>query len=273
MKICYDDLEGIHLTKNGFLRKGHHSYIEMDCCKECGNPYLMHRFKKTEYCSRPCAQKHRKITNLTREKLSKKASGRKLTKEQCQAISDRMSKGDVVKKNIPLYDTYAHQLTPIEKVRRCTVNKRILEVMCVLCHEWFIPKRTVCEQRCQYIKGNTDRENSFYCSDKCKKDCPVFHKKKYPRGYNPRKGRNDELFYTEPELKIWRAEVLKTTNHICEYCGKKANTAHHMRPKKTNQFFALDPYYGVACCQECHNKIAHKDRECTYGYLAAAIRC
>lgn len=51
MKICWDNLEGMYLTRNGFLRKGNHSYVEMNGCKECGDSYLMLRFQKTEYCS------------------------------------------------------------------------------------------------------------------------------------------------------------------------------------------------------------------------------
>ena len=267
MKICWDSLENLHLTRNGFLRKGGHSYIEVDSCKRCGNAYLMHRVYHTEFCSPSCAQKHRKTSIITRKKLSEALLGHKRTKRECELISKRMSKGGVVKKNLPLYDTYAYQLEGIEEVRCCPNNIKLLEVKCAYCNEWFVPKRTICEQRCQFIKGNTDRENLFYCSENCKTLCPVFHKKIYPAGYNPRKYRNDQTF-TENELRIWREEVLKRADYKCEYCGEKATIAHHSRPKKLEPFFALDPDYGIACCESCHYKHGHKDSSCTTGYLA-----
>ena len=267
MKICWDNLEKFHLTKNGFFRKAGHSYIERDSCKECGSPYLMDRFQKTEYCSPSCGQKHRKISNITREKLSEASRGRKMTKEQCEAHGKRMSKGDVVKKNLPLYDTQRHQLEGVDEIRRCPTNPKLLEVKCALCNEWFIPKRTACEKRRQFIKGNIDRESLFYCSDYCKSLCPVFHKKKYPAGHNPRKHRNQKQF-TEAEIRIWREEVLKRANYKCEYCGKEATIAHHIQPKKLEPSFALDPENGLACCEKCHYKYGHSDSDCTTIHLA-----
>lgn len=270
MKICWDNLEKFHLTKNGFLRKGGHSYIEVETCKRCGDSYLMHRIYPTEYCSPSCAQTGRKTSVETRQKLSEASCGRKMTKEQCEEHGRRMSKGGVVKKNLPLYDTHAHQLEPFDEVRSTIKSGvKLLEVKCALCNKWFIPKRTECERREQFIKGNIDRESLFYCSDYCKSLCPVFHKKKYPAGHNPRKHRNQKQF-TEAELKIWREEVLKNADYKCEYCGKKATIAHHTRPKKLEPFFALDPYYGVACCEVCHYKYGHQG-ECSTGHLANII--
>ena len=268
MKICWDNLEKFHLTKNGFLRKGGHSYIEVEACKRCRESYLMHRLYPTKYCSPSCAQKGRKTSIETRQKLSEASRGRKKTKEQCEALGKRMSKGGVVKKNLPLYDTHAHQLVPFEEVRSVIIDGiKLLEVKCALCKEWFVPERTACERRGQFLKGNIDRESLFYCSEQCKSLCPVFHKKKYPAGYNPRKHRNHKQF-TEAELRIWREEVLKRANYKCEYCGEKATIAHHIQSKKLKPFFALDPENGLACCEKCHYKYGHRDKECTTIYLA-----
>lgn len=271
MKICWDNLEQFHLTRNGFLRKGRHSYVEVDKCKVCGDIYLMLRFQETEYCSPQCAQKYRKTSIITRRRISDALTGHKRTKEECEAISKRMLKGGVVEKNLPLYDTYVHQLKLVEEIRRCPIDTKLLEVKCVYCAEWFIPKRTVCDQRCQFIKGNVNRENLFYCSEGCKGLCPVFHKRKYSVGHNPRKHRNHKQF-TEHELNIWRGEVLKKSNYKCEYCGEKATIAHHIQPKKLEPFFALDLDNGIACCEDCHYTYGHEDSECNTGYLAS-INC
>jgi len=267
MKICWSNLEHVHLTRNGFFRKGSHSYIERPCCKECGEPYLVSRFKNTDYCSPSCARKNRKITNETKSKISSSLKGNKKSKEECLAIAKRMSKGGVVKRNIALCDTYAHQLIPIEEVRD---SNGVLEVKCALCNNWFIPKRTTVEGRAQFIKGNIDRESRLYCSDECKLSCPVFNKHKYPKGTNPRNSRNN-YYFTESQLRVWAKEVLKRADYKCEYCGEKATIAHHEQPKKLEPFYALDPDNGIACCKDCHYKFGHKD-ECSTINIAK-IQC
>jgi len=173
-------------------------------------------------------------------------------------------KGNVVKHNLPLYDTYSHQLIPVEEVRRCSYRSDLLEVRCVKCGVWFVPKRNLCENRAQFIKGHTDRESRFYCSVSCKFSCSLYHKKKHP-DLVKRKRRNQ---FSESQLRVWSAEVLKRAKYMCEYCGKEATVAHHIKPKKLEPFFALDPDFGIACCKECHIKYGHSNSECKYIYLA-----
>lgn len=228
-------------------------------CKECGKSYFMRMSYPGVFCSRQCANK----SVVIRNKIAKSLTGNKKSIEECTAISKRKSKGDVVKLNVPLYDTYAKQLLPVEEVRRNKSNFNILEVKCILCNRWFIPKRIVCEQRCQFIKGNTDRENRFYCSDMCKINCSIFHKKKYPTGVNPIKHRNS---LKSSDLRLWSKEVIQRANGKCEICGKKAILAHHKIPKKINIHLALDPDNGMACCQKCHNQM--HTGEYSFGMLA-----
>lgn len=39
MKICWDMLEGVYLSRNGNFRKGSITYIEKDFCKICGQSF------------------------------------------------------------------------------------------------------------------------------------------------------------------------------------------------------------------------------------------
>lgn len=231
-------------------RKKRIYYKFIPACASCGNSYFMRKSYPTKFCSLQCSSASPEV----RKKLSISSTGRKKSKEECLRISCLKSKGGVVKKNLPLYDTYSNQLIPIEEVRRNKLNLNFLEVRCAVCNNWFVPKRTACEQRCQYLKGNVDRENRFYCSDLCKANCSVFNKKKYPAGTNPRKHRNS---ISGNDLRVWAKEVLKRENSVCEYCGNKATIAHHILPKKTDIFFALDPDNGIACCSKCHYRYAH----------------
>jgi len=41
MKICYENLEGFKLTYSAvFLKNGRDSYVEMDSCERCGDPFF-----------------------------------------------------------------------------------------------------------------------------------------------------------------------------------------------------------------------------------------
>jgi|GEM_PF-2442712 hypothetical protein len=260
MKIKYgnDGLENLdsfsYIYKRDVFRRKRLYYKFINSCSVCGESFFMRATYPTKICSANCAHQSETI----KKKISKSMSGVKKSKQECKAISKRMSKGGVIKKNIPLFDTYAHQIFPIEEVKN---DNGILLVKCSLCGEWFVAKRTSVEARAQYIKGNIDRESKLYCSDGCRSSCSIFNKHKYPVGFNVRKSRNI-IEYTSYELQIWSKEVLKRAKYVCEYCGKQATVAHHIQPKKLESFYALDPDNGIACCSICHYKFGHRDN-CT----------
>lgn len=52
MKICWDTLENIHLTKKGIFAKGSDSYVYRDKCSICGNPYLTIKCRPSDFCSK-----------------------------------------------------------------------------------------------------------------------------------------------------------------------------------------------------------------------------
>jgi hypothetical protein len=114
----------------------------------------------------------------------------------------------------------------------------------------------------KFLNGKILSECRFYCSDMCRNTCEIFRQYKYPKGY-----RLNNKYYNNTELDIWRNEVLRRANNVCEYCGDVAEIAHHIKTKKLNPFFALDPDYGIACCIKCHNAYGHKN-ECSTRSLA-----
>jgi len=323
MKICWGSLEGVYLTRNGFLRKGSTTYTERLECKRCGEPYLTVRNRESDYCGISCLKKSTVVSNETKKKISKAIRGekhpwfgKKHTKESKEKMSKssigkkhtnesklKMSKsrsgeknhfygkhhteetklkisknhigihigdknpsykGGVCKLNIPLYDTYAKQIDWCEETRWVLQDGlKVLQVRCTnsQCRKWYTPTTISIVNRIQVLKGNYSGSNRFYCSGECKNSCLI-----YNRSIN-----NIDVNYTKYDLQIWRKEVLNRENYICEYCGGIANTAHHILPKKTHRYYAIDPDNGIACCKLCHNKIAHKDRECSYFYLASKI--
>lgn len=260
MKLCWDFLNDVRLTKNGDFRKGQIYYLYRDECKNCGYPFLTLKQHPGEFCSNSCAQSggynhrfNKPPSKKTRQKMSTKLQG-----EKCN-----FWKGGVTKLNIPLFDTYAHQIFFAEEVRRSPEKDDQLQVKCTKCSKWFTPTMKAVNCRISSLNGGYG-ECRFYCSDECKKKCSIFKCKKYPRDFSVE---ND---YTVSELSVWRKEVLERANYLCEYCGKSANTAHHIKPKKLEPFFALDPDYGLACCKKCHVKYAHIE-ECSTGAIASVI--
>ena len=88
-------------------------------------------------------------------------------------------KGGYHSKNIPLYDTYAHQISYTEEVRRNKEDKNIIEVKCTYCGKWYILTATNMKDRIRALNENGYGEVRLYCSNECKKECPIFSKIKY----------------------------------------------------------------------------------------------
>ncbi len=132
---------------------------------------------------------------------------------------------------------------------------------------WFTLKRKQINQRriqLEHPEGNGG--GYFYCSDKCKEECPLYNLQ--PFLYI--KSNNEKKYYTSEEYNIYRLEVLKRANYKCEYCGENATHVHHSRPQKLEPFFSLDPDYSISCCKNCHYEKGHKD-ECSTGQLSKII--
>lgn len=71
MKICWDNLEGMYLSKEENLKKPGRIYIEMTSCKKCGESYLTLKRSPSEYCDRSCGMQE-KNNHFYGKKHSKK---------------------------------------------------------------------------------------------------------------------------------------------------------------------------------------------------------
>lgn len=155
MKLCWENLDNLYLTKNGNLRKrggcGSNLYVYKDSCKRCGKPFLAIETRAkgkvitNEFCSYSCCRKDRYCSPETRKKLSYLRKGTRLSDETKKKLSDlrkgkglsdetkkklsaslkgKMAgennpayKGGVTDLNIPLYDTYGPESSIFEEVR------------------------------------------------------------------------------------------------------------------------------------------------------------
>ena len=156
------------------------------------------------------------------------------------------------------YDAYVDQLTFCEECRRNENDSRILQVKCIYCNNWFTPINAQVSARCQYLKGNIDRESRFYCSDGCKDSCPIFHKVLYPKGFKQATSRE-----VQPEL---RKLVLERDNWECIKCGAGVEEklhCHHLEGIEINPLMSADTDMCITLCKKHHIE-AHKQRGCQY---------
>lgn len=250
MKICWDTLENMYLTRNGTLRKRNGtSYIEQEACKVCNGPFLMRPSTPTDFCGHSCAASGKIFTNKSKKKMASKQEGNK----------NSFWKGGVVEANIPLFDTYAHQISYAEEVCRDPENYNWLQVKCAYCGRWYVPTRTIVRGRIDVLNGKRNGETRFYCSENCKQVCPIFNQKKYPKGFKHATSREVDSHL--------RQMVLERDNWTCQICGKTVEEAqlhcHHMDPAAQNPMFQNDTDSCIALCKGCHGWV-HTQYGCRY---------
>jgi 5-methylcytosine-specific restriction endonuclease McrA len=157
------------------------------------------------------------------------------------------------------YKTYNEERLTIDEFPRLAKDGISLEVKCKYCGKYFIPTNLQVRCRIQTLNNNKKRSHGdsfLYCSDECKKECPIYGQIKYPKGYKKTTSRE-----VQPEL---RQLVLKRDNWTCVKCGNaKSLHCHHILPLNESPIESADMNNCVILCKECH-KEAHKIPDCNY---------
>jgi hypothetical protein len=291
MKICWDNLENIRLNKNGCFRDAIKkvTYYYIESCRNCGEPFLSSELDGN-FCSKSCANtgknnsmhgKFGELNNMygkrhteeARKKIREKHHdvsgrhnpmyGKHHTEETKRKISSR-ARG-YFKNNIPVYNTYAHQIDWCEKVRRNADDLNILEVQCTYCGRWYVPTINNVHHRAQFLKGSNryKGEHRLYCSEQCKQACPIYHKRPNDlmKEDAVRAGRlkwlemNREV---QPEL---RQMVLERDEYRCRKCGAtdKPLHCHHILPVAVEPLLSADIDNCMTLCVDCHKEVHQKD--------------
>jgi hypothetical protein len=295
MKICWDNIEDIRLTKRGnfrdIIRKITYYYFES--CDICNDEFF--GLKNSRFCSKTCKKKGKiskitkkrmseavknrpKISDETRKKLSNANKGRKFPDSFKKKMSEIQTgennsnwKGGYSKKGIPTYNLYAHKIEWCEEVRRNEQDPNILEVKCFKCDEWFVPVKQSVIARIQHLNGNTNirGERRFYCSNKCRKSCSIFNMRADTliKRDTIRAGRLSWLELTrevQPEL---RSMVLERDKNQCIKCKNTDDLqCHHILPVNIEPLLSADVDNCITLCKKCHVE-AHKKDGCRYNQL------
>lgn len=266
MKICWDNLENLYITKHGYFRnrKTKITYMYVAECKHCKEPFLAQKQLLDKgggnFCDRSCSnsgknhhQWGKPISNSTKKKIVLSTSGK-----------NHWRWDYYVSNNVPTYDKYVKKISYAEKCRRSLNDNNILEVKCAYCGKWYVPNSVEVTSRIMALNGHILGEYRLYCSDNCKQECPIYRQKKYPKGFKPATSRE-----VQPQL---RQLVFERDNYTCQKCGKTQNElktglhCHHITGVKQNPIESADVDNCITLCKDCH-KWVHKQTGCTrYDY-------
>jgi 5-methylcytosine-specific restriction endonuclease McrA len=168
-------------------------------------------------------------------------------------------KGGVKKLDIPLYNTYAIQISYAEEIRRSPENFEHLQVKCAYCGIWFTPTTRSVHGRIRALNVRKKGELRFYCSENCKITCPIYRVHKFPKGF--RKASSREV---DPLI---RQMCFKRDNWECQICGKNINEVqlhcHHIEGYTQNPGLGNDIGNVITLCKKCHKEV-HKLPGCNY---------
>jgi hypothetical protein len=158
------------------------------------------------------------------------------------------------------YRGYHKQLT-IEEAPRESDNG-VLQCKCTYCGAYFEPTFIQVRSRIKALKGQSGGVCRLYCSDGCKKSCPIYNQNIWPKGF--KRGTSREVV---PAL---RQMALERDEYECQRCGKRIDETslhvHHINGATQNKMISNDLWNVITLCKECH-KWVHTQEGCGYNDL------
>jgi len=264
MKICWDNLEKLEYRyeKDAWQDKKWKAvfYVYKNSCKTCGDPFLAQKYSKGIFCDNLCINKGK--NNSFYGKYHSKETKRKMSKNKEKENNPNYKGG--YDNNISLYDTFTPQISFCEEARRNKDDLNILEVKCAYCGKWYKPTINSINNRIRALNGTQAGEQRLYCSTQCKKECPIYHKSKWPDGFKPATSRE-----VQPEL---RQMCFERDNFTCQKCDKTQAElktglhCHHVEGIRWEPLESADLDKVITLCKTCHKEV-HKLPDCGYNDL------
>ncbi len=236
------------------------------------------KFRHTEESKLKISESHKgkTLSDEHKEKIRKSKTGMTRNKK----IRKNMSIGKKfrirhIKQRYPLFSEIEEMRYNPDKPNEKEIQVRCKNHKCLNSKEnggWYSPIHNHIHNRIRSIEKDGNDASYFYCSNKCKNECPLYNKRftQIIKEDQIKAGIIKEEYYTSEEYNIFREEVLKRAEYKCEYCGEKVEHVHHIKPQKLEPFFSLDPDYGIACCKICHYEKGHRG-DCSTGKIANKV--
>ena len=186
----------------------------------------------------------------------------------------------IVNRKTPVqFSSYYPKLNRYEQIR--DDGNGILEAKCHYCGSYFKPIRTEIDNRLNAINGHASSscaEHRLYCSDNCKKECPVFNK--FAKSIiledmiNAGHIKSQELAReVQPEL---RQMVFSRDNYTCLKCKTHQDNlcvglhCHHIQGIHWAPLESADIDGCMTVCRSCHVAI-HKQPGCSYNDMKCPV--
>lgn len=242
--------------KNKSSKDGFQSY-----CKTCrsGRYHNSDKSHKKAYdATRYFSMKEERKVWRRNHYLDNKEYYREYNKNYYENNKDLISKCGSEYNNAPAsYELFKDKLT-VDECSRLSDDGISIEVKCRYCGKYFIPTYRETYRRV-YSLNNTDSDTSgfLYCSGACKKACPTYQQKKYPKGFREATSRE-----VQPEL---RQMVLERDGWVCQKCGATEVElhCHHIEGVMQNPIESADIDNCITLCKSCHKEV-HKEVGCRY---------
>jgi 5-methylcytosine-specific restriction endonuclease McrA len=153
-----------------------------------------------------------------------------------------------------------HPINNKKIIDRLTIEEEPIEIdgeiqcRCAYCKQYFVPTRKQLRSRTRVLADNNRGESRLYCSDGCKKQCPIFHKSKYNNLF--------QFDTSRPDQSELRQLTLTRDNFECQRCGSSEDLhCHHITGVEINPVESADLDNCITLCKDCHQK-AHKEKGC-----------
>jgi len=203
-------------------------------------------------------ERQRKYYIKNKERI--KASVREYVFNNKDLISERSK---LYRNSKAKYDSYYDKLTVDEKPKLHSDGES-LSVVCRYCGRRFVPTNGSVLKRVRALVEDNGYELFLYCSDNCKKACPVYGQVLYHKGFKKATSRE-----VQPEL---RQLVLERDVYTCQKCYKNVDDVemhcHHILPLNESPIESADVGNCITLCKHCHKEV-HKLPDCGY----AELRC
>lgn len=279
MRICWDNLENVYLSRRGEFRQNakisaRTLYIKV--CEECGEEYLGMK-KTSRYCSNSCVRKNKTHTNFTRKKMSiskigynnpnfgkampeeikvkiGKANTGKIKSEKCKLKIGEANRGRIV-------STETRQKISAANTGRVKSKEECIKLSIANTGKSHSAetKRKISLAKKGKFTGKDSPNYGKKASDKTRLKLSKLRKgkrlgSKNP-AWNPKLTDEDRAHKRiSQEYKDWRQNVYKRDRFTCKNCGNNTCVlhAHHIKNYKDNTELRYDIDNGVTLCSKCH---------------------
>lgn len=218
-------------------------------CKACMKEYCSKWYNKNKDRNAASSERWRKAN---REKANE--SNRKWT------AANKEKHRETVKNHYRAKakdNFYLEVLSYAEELR--SVNG-MLEARCAYCGRWFAPTNGQCKKRQDALNGSHAGEHRLYCSEGCKKSCPIYRRVKHYKGRSIARSSRE----VDPAL---RKMALSRDNYTCQSCEDMGEGVqlhvHHIKPVVDDPIEEFDIDNVVTLCKPCHI-LVHSRKGCSY---------